>query len=367
VLIKPVRISIFSAMRVTQIMLSKGFGGAERAFVDTALALARRGHAVQTISDRRFSHQHLLENVANLTPETIRSGSELNVIPPLRIAALLRRFRSEVVHTQLKRAAWHGGRGAFLAGVPVTSKLHNYVLLNRYRYIHTLIATTEDQRKHAVHLGWNPDHVVVIPNFSRVIPIHRREREPGPLRLLSYGRYVEKKGFDLLLKAFRGVLDAGLDAVLLIGGKGPELHKLNALCEKLGLTGKVNLGVWLDDVTSFLDQSDLFVLPSRDEPFGIVMLEAMARGVPIVTTRTQGPSQVLSENTAYFAEPDSVESLTCAVLDAATHSEKSNRKAEAALELYRTTYYEDAVIPRIEELYKKMLQRKDRTARHHLQ
>ncbi|VGO20982.1 glycosyltransferase [Pontiella sulfatireligans] len=345
-------------MKITQIMLGKGFGGAERSFVDTALALAARGHEVQAICHRDFVKRGLLENVPGLTLETIKAGGEYDFMAPRRIANLIRAFEPSIVHTQLKRAAWHGGRGAHRAGVPVVSKLHNYVKLERYRYVHTLIGTTEDQRRHALKLNWPEDRVTVIPNFSRVPPVaEARTPEARPLRLLTYGRCVHKKGFDVLLQALKKLIDGGVEAELLIGGSGPELDALQALSVKLGLAGRVNLGVWIDDVGQALDEADVFVLPSRDEPFGIVMLEAMARGLPIVTTRTQGPVQVLTDETAYFADIDSVETLVAGLRQAAAHPEDARQKAAAALELYRTTYHEDAVLPRFEALYESVSSR----------
>jgi len=345
-------------MRITQIMLGKGFGGAERSFVDTALALVDRGHEVQAICHKKFIKKGLLENVTGLQLETINSGGEYDFITPLRIAKLIRKFAPKIVHTQLKRAAWHGGRGAYLAGVPVVSKLHNYVQLNRYRYVHTLIGTTEDQRKHALKLDWPKDRVTVIPNFSLVLPV-KEARTPTlqPLRLLSYGRYVHKKGFDVLLRALKMLIDSGVDAQLMIGGSGPESESLILLAEELGVSSQVSLGVWVEDVTVELDRADIFVLPSRDEPFGIVMLEAMARGLPVITTRTQGPVQVLTDDSAYFVEIDSAKELVGAFLQVVENPEQAKGKAETALNLYRSTYYKDAVLPRLEALYRSVSSR----------
>ena len=340
-------------MKITQIMLGKGFGGAERSYVDTTLALASRGHEVQAICHRKFVKLDVLEEAQGVRLSTVNAGGELDFITPRQIAKSIRRFQPEIVHTHLKRAAWHGGRGAHLAGVPVVSKLHNYVQLNRYRYVHTLIGTTEDQRRHAVDLKWPEERVVVIPNFSRLSPAnHAHLPRRSPLRLLSYGRYVYKKGFDVLLRVFKKLLDHGVDAELKIGGGGPEQDVLFELARELGIADKVSLGVWIEDVSEALDQSDVFVLPSRDEPFGIVMLEAMARGLPIVSTRTQGPLEVLSDDSAWLADVDSVESLTGALLQLVNNTEDARKKAACALEGYRDTYHEDAVLPKLEALYR---------------
>ena len=181
--------------------------------------------------------------------------------------------------------------------------------------------------------------------------------ETCPLRLITYGRYVQKKGFDLLLRSFADMVAGGVDAVLTIGGSGPEEAALKQLALELGIAEKVSLGVLIDNVAVALDQADVFVLPSLDEPFGIVMLEAMARGLPVVTTRTQGPSQVLTDQTAFFAETGSVESLTDALKAVAADPVLAGAKASAALELYRTTYYEDAVLPKLEALYQSVRSR----------
>jgi len=337
-------------------MLAKGFGGAERSFVDTSLALAERGHKVQAICHQQFSKTELLQNVENIKLETIKAGGEWDFLTPRRIAAKLKAFRSEIVHTQLKRAAWHGGRAGKLAGIPVVAKLHNYVDLKRYKYIHTLLCTTKDQRRHVLEQAWPKDRVNVIPNFSRVPPVKAaRNSSNSPIHILSYGRYVKKKGFDSLLRAFQQLIASGVDARLTIGGKGEELQALELLAKELKIQEFVQLGVWIDDVTSALDETDLFILPSLDEPFGIVMLEAIARGVPIISTRTKGPSEVLDEETASLVEIGSVEALAKAMQDCAQHPEQALERAAKALECYKLKYFQDAVLPQIESIYERVL------------
>lgn len=348
--------SILHTMRVSQIMLAKGFGGAERSFVDTALALAERGHQVQAVCHKQFSKIHLLQDINNIQVETVSAGAEWDFIAPRRIATKLRAFQAEIVHTQLKRAAWHGSRAGKLAGIPVVAKLHNYVDLKRYRYVHTLFCTTQDQQKYVSKNGWPTDRVEVIPNFSRVRPIENvRNNWKSPIRILSYGRYVKKKGFDLLLRAFKSLLDAGVTAQLTIGGQGEELAALESLAKELRIQDSVQLGVWIDDVTAALDDADLFVLPSLDEPFGIVMLEAMARGVPIISTRTKGPSEVLSEETARLVEIGSVEALAEAMINSVRNPDQALESANKALECYRQNYYESIVLPKIESQYRRII------------
>jgi glycosyltransferase involved in cell wall biosynthesis len=337
-------------------MLGRGFGGAERSFVDTALALAESGHEVLAICHSKFVKKELLENVTGITLKTVNTFGEWDFIAPLTIRKMLNDFRAEVVHTQLKRAAWHAGRAAGGLGLPVVSKLHNYVDLHRYKYVDVLIGTTEDQKRHALLNGWHADRVVVIPNFSRICPVDAVTRGFScPVRFISYGRYVKKKGFDILLNAFSKVLDAGIDATLTIGGRGPELENLKKISSELGIEGNVVLGEWIEDVSTALDDSDIFVLPSLDEPFGIAFLEAMARGKPIISTLTQGPSQVLTANEAYLVEIGSVQQLADAMIEASNNEGASLDKASNALTLYKDKYHQNAVIPQLVSIYESLI------------
>ena len=343
-------------MRITQIMLSKGFGGAERSFLDTALELAARGHLVQAICCRDFVEIDQLKGVERLRLETIRSGAEWNCLVSFKIAALIADFRAEVIHTQLRRAAWHGAKAGKKLGIPVISKLHNYVDLAHYKNVDRILTTTEDQRAYALSHGWAESSVSVIPNFSRV-PAVSLVRSPSsdPLRLLSYGRLVKKKGFDVLLKAFARLVAGGVDAHLTIGGRGPELEYLRDLAHQLGIDDRLSLGEWIDSVETALDWADLFILPSLDEPFGIVMLEAMARGVPIISSLTKGPSEVLDDATAYLVEIGSVDALYDAMQLAASNRADSLKRAACALVRFQESYCADAVIPRIGAVYRELV------------
>ena len=343
-------------IRTTQVMLSSGFGGAERSFIDTVHSLAEAGHEVQAICDERFGHLPLLEGVAGVEVRTLRVRGEWDRFAVWRLRAYLREFQPVVVHTQLRRAASLAGRAASREGIPVVAKLHNYVNLKAYRFVSRLIATTRDEERYAVKAGWPREGVQVIPNFTRMAAVRevRRPESERPCRLLSYGRLVEKKGFDVLLRAVAKVRASGLPVELRIGGEGTCRAALEALRKELALGEGVEVGAWIDDVPKALDAADLFVLPSLDEPFGIVILEAMARGVPIVSTRTQGPSEVLSAETSFLAEVGQVASLAEAIESAVRSPEGRQERARKALVEFRKYYSVEAVVPQFLEVYREL-------------
>lgn len=338
-------------MRLTQVMLSKGFGGAERYFVDLSQALAVKGHQVQVICHSKFIGLPLLEH-PNIKICPIFFFASWDPFGAHKLEQAVRNFAPAVIHTHLARAAHVSGRAAHRLHIPLVVKTHNYVDLKYYRQVNHFITTTEDQRRYLLEHGIPAGDISVIPNFSSMTAIDQaKQPDSGTPLLVAYGRMVHKKGFDVLLRALQQVRASGVQARLVLGGDGPELPALRQIAHALGLEDVVDFIGWVKTPADLLDQADLFVLPSRDEPFGIVVLEAMARGKPIVTTRTAGPLEILDESTAWFADIDDVTGLAKAIRTACMAPEQ---RAQSALDRFLSTYSEQAVVPRIEQLYKQL-------------
>lgn len=155
----------------------------------------------------------------------------------------------------------------------------------------------------------------------------------GPPSLLHIGKYESKKGQDILLRAFREVLGTVPDArLVLVGARGDALEATRNLVVSLGLEKSVEMHVDVphERIPGFTSQADLFVLPSRAEPFGIVLLEAGAAGLPVAATRTGGiPELIENEVTGLLVPPGSVEDLRDAVLRLLDPDGPALRLAEA--------------------------------------
>jgi len=340
-------------MKITQIMLTRGFGGAERYFVDLSIALAERGHTVQVICHKRFQELDRLKVVPGLTMEPLTVLGWWDPLTQHSIRKAVKKFTPDLIHAHLARAAYMAGKTARKLNIPLVVKTHNYVKLKYYQDVNCFIATTNDQRQYLLDNNVNKNDIVVIPNFSSLpgVEFIKSERR-DPVVFASYGRMVSKKGFEVLLRAFHELTSSGINAQLKIGGDGPERNSLQRLCNILGLDKRVMFQGWVKDIEGFLVDADIFVLPSLVEPFGIAILEAMSYGMPIITTKTKGPSEILDNNLAYFVETGNVQSLATTMKHVLLNREEAMAKAGRCLDRYKSQYIKSAVIPKIEQVYR---------------
>ncbi|TKW61561.1 MAG: glycosyltransferase family 4 protein [Blastochloris viridis] len=131
----------------------------------------------------------------------------------------------------------------------------------------------------------------------------------------SVGRLHGQKGMDVLIKAFlMAYPDPEADVRLVIVGEGPDRAKLEAL---KGPDRRIVLAGYVPEMAAYYEAFDAYVSASRYEPFGLTILEAMSHGCQLVCTRTEGPSEFLSEPSSkgqvIWAERGNVESLAAAL------------------------------------------------------
>ncbi|WP_299755469.1 glycosyltransferase [uncultured Pontibacter sp.] len=170
-------------------------------------------------------------------------------------------------------------------------------------------------------------NVVVIPNFVDEdvfvpSPIKATPKEPFTFFALSY--IAPNKGTDLLLYAAQKLLDAKIDVLLRIGGDGPFLNTCKHIASTLGIEANI---VWLGDVgredaLREFQSCDAFVLPSQYESMGIVFVEALACGKPIIATKCGGPESTVTPFNGILVDKNNIEELTQAMQSLITNYQK---------------------------------------------
>lgn len=176
-------------------------------------------------------------------------------------------------------------------------------------------SNTEYTRRRAVALGCDEKKITILPvgldiGKFRYIP---RDLKPGePVRLLTIGRLVEKKGHEYALKAIRALKDKGHNIRYTIAGDGPEKDRLEALSDSLGISKQVEFlyDVHEHEALELYSRSHIFVLPSvtsadQDrEGQALVLQEAQASGMPVVSTLHNGIPEGVLDGVSAFLVPE---------------------------------------------------------------
>lgn len=335
-------------LRVLSIIDSLGQGGAERSLIDLAIGL--RDHDIDTtLAVLRMRDD-------GFTQGARESGLQVTSLGPARIAAMarLRRMVSsieiDVVHTTLFESSVIGRLGVAGMGLPVVTSLVN-VSYDPVRLVDPRVSRTKlrlargidawtarhltsgfHALTHAVaaqsvkDLGIAPTSVVVIPRGRKpdefYPPASEDERrvirrgldiEAGIPVLISVGRHEYQKGHRHLIDAMHQIVETSPGAVLLLAGReGNETQSLIRQVESLRLGGRVKFLGDRRDVAKLLRAADVFVFPSLYEGFGGSLIEAMATGLPIVTSDLAPIREVVGD-TAILTRPADPDALSTAV------------------------------------------------------
>ncbi|WP_394896274.1 glycosyltransferase, partial [Clostridium baratii] len=123
---------------------------------------------------------------------------------------------------------------------------------------------------------------------------------------------MKKKGIDILLKAFKVAFNNDDTVELHIGGDGEERSNLEDLTKELGIQNKVKFYGYLnrDSVVNLMKSSECFVLPSRYETFGVVYIEALALGKPVIATNTDAIFDIVNDNNGIIVEKENIKQLS---------------------------------------------------------
>lgn len=290
-----------------------------------------------------------------------------------RIADAARETNSHVIHTHGFLADVMGNWGGEIAKLPVVSTLHGFTVAGRRAYLYDLPARWAHKHANAVvavsesvvtrlrSRGVRPERIHLLPNawYSRGELLDRAEarRQIGVptdgFRVGWIGRLTPEKGGDVFINAIAALRDTNIRVSLL--GDGPDRAELEAFAASRGVTDAIRWHGMVPFAERYLKAFDLLVMSSRTEGTPMVLLEAMAAGIPIVTTGVGGIPQMLSPNEAILVESERPDALAAAIRQSFDDESSARRRAEAARERLDRDFSATSWINRHRDLYRSVV------------
>jgi len=327
-------------INVLYIIWSLGLGGAEQVVINLARGMDKEKFKVMVccLNDKGVFAEELEKEGIEVIALNKKGKFDVSVV--FKLVNIMRKYKVDIVHTHLWGANLWGRLAAKLAGIKVIAATeHNVDVWKPWYYFEIdrllqhltdkIIVVSEKVKEFYVKRGISEDKIEVVYNgISLSSPSLPSYHLPGGTEenvkvefgirpedkvLAVIGRLVEQKGHRYLFEALH-LLDGRYKLKVLVVGDGPQREQLVSMARQLGMEDKVVFTGLRKDVNDILPAVDMLVMPSLREGLPMVLLEAMAAGVPVVATKVGGVPEIIEDGkNGLIVEPANVDMLKTAI------------------------------------------------------
>ena len=344
-----------------QIVSGRGVNGAIIHCLLLARRIAARGHTITLVCrPDAWIGQQQLDGIEVFTSTLKRWPlAELR-----RVAQIAHERQIDVVQTHMSSAHFFGVLLRWFGGLPCVATAHCDRFQLHWAWNDRVIAVSDATARYHHRVNLVPRRKIeVVYNFiddhrfSSVLPAVRPamrsqlELEPHHIAIGTVGDVTERKGQLHLVRAMSEVLRQVPEARLLLVGRCYAKYeaKVRREIDRLQIAHAVKFCGYRSDIRNILAALDIFALASVEEPFGISALEAMAAGLPVVTTSAGGlPEIVIHGDTGFLVRPRDPKALAEALVDVASDMSLRSRFGASGLARARTHFSSESQTPRIE-------------------
>lgn len=305
-----------------------------------------------------------------------------DLIAFFKLCFYLMKARYDIVHTHSSKAGFLGRLAGRLMGVGtvihtphcfcfeaqdmhrIEKRFYFYVEKFAALFCDKIIAVSESQKEDIIKRGLvNPGKVITIENgvdtyrfTDNGFDIEKKKQElglnNGSIILGTVGVLNESKGHYYLIKAVSEIIKQGFDVKLLIAGEGILRKDLETLSNGLGLDSRIKLLGFREDIPELLSLMDIFVFPSLWEGMSLALLEAMASGLPVISTGVHGAIDLLQDNKrGILVQKKDVKGLVEAIRFLVCNPDEAKKMGREAQRLICENYTLKEQVDRIESLY----------------
>ncbi len=287
---------------------------------------------------RIFQRYHYLKkNVRNYDPDFIHANLDYAYI--WLFSALHKQPFFETIHSQPYR-------------VISKSRIAVYRYLQNKNLIKPILLTESGQKEFCELFGEKSENTILIPNMVDVKKYaFNRDYHYGveDVVFVFVARFHEIKNHALLLEAFRDVVDVLPKCRLKLAGDGELSEFLQNKAADLGIQNNVDFLGLIDDVPSLLKQCDVSVISSKSECFPLVLVEAMASGMPVIATAVGGMRDIVKDN-GFLVSPFEKNEMANAMIELAKNAELREIMGKKSIELSKQ-YSCESVTKQYEKIF----------------
>jgi len=300
------------------------WGGGEKLHLETALEFQKLGHEIVVCSNVKAPlYEKSKQNALEVYPLQVGNLSFLNPIKLWRCIRFFRKNDIDAVIFSSSQDSKMAGISARMAGVKNIVYLRGLAspikssVVNRYLFkscLTHIIANSEETKRmilknlspvidlkkvHTIYHGIDVSKI----DLSRKVMLSEIEKQGRGLVLGNAGRLTAQKGQKHLIEIAKKLKNSGLEFTLFIAGSGDMEEELKGLIDKNQLNDVIIMLGFVEDMDAFMQSIDVFILTSEWEGFGFVLVEAMAREVPVVCFDITSNPEIIKDKETGFLVP----------------------------------------------------------------
>lgn len=368
-------------INVMHLRSSRGFYGAESVILSICKNIDKEKFNcfITCFKDPRFNEIALIDEArkAGIYTEVINLSFRFDLSAAFKLRALLNKYNIDILHCHDYKANFIGFIASRFRKVKLVTTIHGWTKagarLKFYEYLDSFVIRYFDQiivvsggiQKTLLKSRLSPEKIVVIHNgidadyFSgKFVNVEYKRRigiEDNFNVIGTVGRLSVEKGQKYLIEAASEVINIFPNTVFLIIGNGPFKKSLQDMAKSFGLEKNVIFtGPFpREELRNIYSLTDIFILPSLAEGFGLALTEAMAMGIPAIATKIGGIPEIIEYGkTGYLIPPADPNAISRAIIDLLSDKTKAELMAKAGQNFVRQRFSIYETVRKTEELYR---------------